>query len=114
MENDPNTLRPKSSPGAGVGVVGKRPEHAPTEIKPRCIPIGIVLSVLSRTQWQSYYGNRGFQISTVEGAGLLVLAPALMIVFRQKYPRWWFDWNVQLLAFSNRVYAYAALIRSSP
>jgi hypothetical protein len=33
-----------------------------------------------------------------------------MIVFRQKYPRWWFDWNVQLLAFSNRVYAYIALM----
>ena len=23
-----------------------------------------------------------------------------MILFRQKYPRWWFDWNVNLLAFT--------------
>ena len=33
-----------------------------------------------------------------------------MIVFRQKYPRWWFDWNVNLLAFSNRVGAYCFLL----
>ena len=33
-----------------------------------------------------------------------------MIVFRQKYPRWWFDWNVQLLRFANRVGVYLALM----
>ena len=33
-----------------------------------------------------------------------------MILFRQKYPRWWFDWNVNLLAFANRVGAYCLLL----
>ena len=33
-----------------------------------------------------------------------------MIVFRQKYPRWWFDWNLELQRFSNRVGAYLALM----
>ena len=33
-----------------------------------------------------------------------------MIVFRQKYPRWWFDWNLELLRFSNRVGVYFALM----
>jgi hypothetical protein len=33
-----------------------------------------------------------------------------MIVFRQKYPRWWFDWNLQLLRFANRVGVYLALM----
>jgi hypothetical protein len=42
--------------------------------------------------------------------GLLFLAPLLMIVFRQKYPRWWFDWNLELLRFSNRVGVYLALM----
>ena len=42
--------------------------------------------------------------------GVLFLAPLLMIVFRQKYPRWWFDWNLELLRFSNRVGAYLALM----
>jgi hypothetical protein len=36
-------------------------------------------------------------------AGVLFLSPLLMIVFRQKYPRWWFDWNLELLRFSNRI-----------
>jgi hypothetical protein len=33
-----------------------------------------------------------------------------MILFRQKYPRWWFDWNLNLLRFSNRVGTYLALM----
>jgi dolichyl-phosphate-mannose--protein O-mannosyl transferase len=33
-----------------------------------------------------------------------------MIVFRQKYPRWWFDWNRELLRFSNRIGVYLALM----
>lgn len=35
----------------------------------------------------------------------------LMIVFRQKYPRWWFDWNLAFTRFDNRVVAYLALLR---
>ena len=34
-----------------------------------------------------------------------------MIVFRQKYPRWWFDWNLNFARFANRVVAYLALLR---
>ena len=34
---------------------------------------------------------------------LLFLPPLLLILFRNKYPRWWFDWNLQLLRFENRV-----------
>jgi hypothetical protein len=33
-----------------------------------------------------------------------------MILFRQKYPRWWFDWSLELLRFMNRVGAYLALM----
>jgi hypothetical protein len=39
----------------------------------------------------------------IGGTGLLFLPPLLMIVFRQKYPRSWFDWNRELLRFINRV-----------
>ncbi len=50
--------------------------------------------------------------TTIGGAGgLVVVGPALMIVFRQKYPRWWFDWNYALLRFQNRVGAYLLLLR---
>jgi hypothetical protein len=44
------------------------------------------------------------------GGGVLFLPPLLMILFRQKYPRWWFDWNLNLLRFSSRVSAYLALL----
>jgi hypothetical protein len=46
----------------------------------------------------------------VGGAVLLSLPPLLMIVFRQKYPGWWLDWNLQLLRFSNRIGVYLALM----
>ncbi|OHD71200.1 MAG: hypothetical protein A2177_04370 [Spirochaetes bacterium RBG_13_68_11] len=42
--------------------------------------------------------------------GVLFLPALLMIVFRQKYPRWWFDWNVQFVRFGLRVAVYAALL----
>jgi hypothetical protein len=59
------------------------------------IPIAIVLATLGTSS---------------SGAGILFLSPLLMIVFRQKYPRWWFDWNRELLRFTNRVYAYGLLL----
>lgn len=34
-----------------------------------------------------------------------------MLLFREKFPRWWFDWNVELTRFGLRVAAYAALLR---
>ena len=46
----------------------------------------------------------------IGGTGLLFLPPLLMILFRQKYPRWWFDWNLELLRFTNRVGVYFALM----
>jgi hypothetical protein len=71
------------------------------------IPILIVLGAVSGGSWQWSAENRG----TIAGAGgLLVFAPAVMIVFRQKYPRWWFDWNLELQRFANRVVAYLALM----
>ena len=45
------------------------------------------------------------------GAGLLSLATLLMILFRKKYPRWWFDFNLELYRFSTRVNAYVLLLR---
>src|SRR6476646_956172 len=69
------------------------------------IPILIVIGALAGSNG-SFTWNEGDHQSTRSGAagvGLLFLAPLLMILFRQKYPRWWFDWNVKLLAFQNSV-----------
>jgi Domain of unknown function (DUF4389) len=58
------------------------------------IPIVIVLSAL-----------------TGQFAGVLFVATLLMLVFRRKYPGWWFDWNLNLLRFENRILAYLLLLR---
>jgi hypothetical protein len=70
------------------------------------IPIAIVLGSIGG------YGNYagGSRTIAIGGAGLLFIPPLLMIVFRQKYPRWWFDWNLQMLRFANRVGVYFALM----
>ena len=61
------------------------------------IPIGIVLAAV--------VGG-----GTLATAGVLFLPMILMLLFREKYPRWWFDWNRELMRFTNRVYAYAFLM----
>ena len=50
------------------------------------------------------------RVSLISAGGTLFLGPLLMLLFRQKYPRWWFDWNLQLMRFSSRVGAYLALM----
>jgi hypothetical protein len=76
------------------------------------IPIAIVLGAVSgAVSTYQYDPAKDVVTATSVGAGgLLVLGPFLMILFRQKYPRWWFDWNLNLLRFSNRVWAYLALM----
>jgi hypothetical protein len=71
------------------------------------IPIVIVLSLVSGGT--SYSGLDTKYVAAAAG-GLLILGPVLMILFRQKYPRWWFDWNLQFLRFNSRVAAYLALM----
>jgi hypothetical protein len=71
------------------------------------IPILIVLGTVSGSSiaWS------GESAAAVSGAGgLLFLGPLLMILFRGKYPRWWFDWNLELQRFTNRVVVYLALM----
>jgi hypothetical protein len=72
------------------------------------IPILIVLGSVNGGTWQWTYEN-GSTVAAGAG-GLLFFGPLLMIVFREKYPRWWFDWNRELIRFSTRVGAYLALM----
>jgi len=72
------------------------------------VPILILLGLLSRDAIQG--GDHHTTTTFASGVGLLFVPIVLMLLFRQKYPRWWFDWNVNLLRFSNRVTAYLALL----
>ena len=70
------------------------------------IPIVIVITMLTG---ETLRDNDRTDTIVIGGAAVF-LPPVLMLVFRQKYPRWWFDWNLNLLRFSNRVTAYLALL----
>jgi hypothetical protein len=72
------------------------------------IPILIVVGTLGG-ETSASWGEHSYKMAGSAG-GLLVLGPLLMILFRQKYPRWWFDWNLQLMRLSARVGAYLALM----
>jgi hypothetical protein len=72
------------------------------------IPILALLTFLSGETFRDNDHSAG---NTLVIGGAAVFVPlVLMLVFRQKYPRWWFDWNINLLRFSNRVMAYLALL----
>src|SRR5690348_9115169 len=74
------------------------------------IPILVVTSLIAGTAaFQSTSHGRSTVVSLGAG-GLLVLPPLLMILFRRKYPRWWFDWNLELQRFVNRVSVYLTLM----
>lgn len=73
------------------------------------IPILIVLGSVAGGSWD-WSTNNSTRGAAVGVGGLLFLAPLFMIVVRQKYPQWWFDWNRELLRFSNRVSVYLALM----
>jgi hypothetical protein len=83
------------------------------------IPIAIILSLVSgagETVTNTVYLNEAGDVirSTRDSFGGLAsglsVATALMILFRQRYPRWWFDFARELTRFGARVGAYAALL----
>lgn len=69
------------------------------------IPIGIVIAILTAGEQSDHVNSTGGGIT----AGLF-LATLLMIVFRQRYPRWWFDFALELTRFGARIGAYATLL----
>ena len=73
------------------------------------IPIAIVLGTVAGGTWEWSYGH-GATGAAAGAGGLLFFGPLLMILFRQKYPRWWFDWNLELQRFTNRVLIYLVLM----
>lgn len=75
------------------------------------IPIYIVMSFLAfglmvREEWHWWLHGYAYVF-----AAFVIVPAAAMILFRQKYPRWWFDWNVAIAGFMTRVFAYLALLR---
>ncbi len=76
------------------------------------IPIAIVYGVLTAGVTRTVYDRSGEAVSRTSGgiASGLFVATLLMIVVRQRYPRWWFDFALELTRFGARVCAYLALL----
>jgi Domain of unknown function (DUF4389) len=73
------------------------------------IPIAILAGTIEGGGVGSEAGGEGVRYAG-GGIGILVIPVLLMLLFRKKYPRWWYDWNLQLSRFSNRIIAYLALM----
>ena len=83
------------------------------------IPIAIILGLISsagETVTNTVFLNEAGEMvrTTQNTAGGLAVglstATALMIIFRQRYPRWWFDFSRELTRFEARVGAYLSLL----
>ncbi len=72
------------------------------------IPILIILSLLSNSE---VYDHDSTEKMIFSIGGVVFVPTLLMILFRQKYPKWWFDWNLALTKFSIRVFSYILLLR---
>jgi len=77
------------------------------------IPIFIILRFVGGLGMESgvEFVDWSFWSYEYAAASILFIPTALMILFQQKYPRWWFDWNISLIKFFTRVWAYIALLR---
>jgi hypothetical protein len=73
------------------------------------IPIFVILILL--TTYNFEWGHQVSKWTPIYFGGMLYLPLLLMILFRKKYPRWWFDWNLALTRLSYRVGAYFGLLR---
>ena len=74
------------------------------------IPILIVIGLITNASIGGGEHSEGAW-TWMYGGGLLFLPLVLMILFRQKYPKWWFDWNLMLTRFSYRVSSFFLLLR---
>jgi hypothetical protein len=70
------------------------------------IPIAILAALIEGGSFTTGSGAR----YVGGGIGILFIPVVLMLLFRKKYPRWWYDWNLQLTRFSNRILVYLALM----
>jgi Domain of unknown function (DUF4389) len=74
------------------------------------IPIGILLGLLEHANTGFSHGANRTSAELGVTGGSLVVPVVLMLLFRRKYPRWWYDWNLEFNRFSSRVFAYLALM----
>jgi hypothetical protein len=70
------------------------------------IPILIILGLLVGGSY-----SQGGAWTWQSGIGIVMVPTVCMLLFRRKYPRWWFDWNLALSRLSTRVFVFLFLMR---
>jgi hypothetical protein len=73
------------------------------------IPIGIVLALLPGSEVAGSASSSTVS-GSIAGGSVIFLPIVLMLLFRKVYPRWWYDWNLELLRFGNRIGVYVLLM----
>ncbi len=77
------------------------------------IPIFVILALITGSGGFEMAAEKSGEVASSGGGGIaagLFFATLLMILFQQKYPKWWFEFNLELNRFSNRVAAYLLLL----
>jgi len=74
------------------------------------IPIYVVLALISGGIYTIGAHMATWRVD-LAACGVLFLPLVLMILFRKKYPKWWFDWNLAFTRFRYRYLSYLALLR---
>ena len=116
----PPNVGPPSVPGAGARYPARLEVAYPERLNRLTtafrlvlvIPIAIVSGVLTGGGTQRVRTSGGKWVTTTSAsiAGGLFGATLLMILFRRRYPRWWFDFALELTRFTTRIAAYLALL----
>jgi hypothetical protein len=73
------------------------------------IPIAIVAGLLPGSELAGSAGGEAYGGAIAAGS-IIFLPIVLMVLFRKVYPRWWYDWNLELLRFGNRIGVYVLLM----
>jgi hypothetical protein len=130
MSTVPPPVPPPSPPGAFMAPPGALPAEAPYPARLQIdypeqlnrvttafriilvIPIAIVLGILTNNSTSTFRTEGGTWVTTTGASilGALFMTTLLLILFRQRYPKWWFDFALELNRFSTRVGAYLALL----
>ncbi len=74
------------------------------------IPI-LIVGAFVLGGWPDSQSAKYAQEAGIGAGGVVFFGPLIMILFREKYPRWWFDWNVQPLKFETRIFSYLFLLQ---
>ncbi|HXR30691.1 MAG TPA: hypothetical protein VN752_06085 [Solirubrobacterales bacterium] len=74
------------------------------------IPIAILAALLPGGELASGGWENDAWGGAIAAGSLIFVPIVLMLLFRKKYPRWWYDWNLELLRFGNRLGVYIALM----